>query len=173
MRRQSALENARVGGRGLRIFPRHGLLIFRRGAFQLLLIETRGPLQVAQPHVIGVGGANHGLLLFQRPRQILDPGAGDMGVVFQRARDALGGGAALRIEILKLRLQLLYARVTREQRAGLERELSAQGHALLLQSANHLVIGDIGNVADPVLPQHVAQQSRFRLGVRLRGARQR
>jgi hypothetical protein len=110
-------------------------------------------------------------LRVDRRLQALDPRAGQARLVLEGAHRALGGGADLRIEIRELGVELLDARMLRQQRARLERELGAQVDALLRQAADQLVIGDVRNLDRLARADHLANQVGLRLRVGLRRAR--
>ena len=84
------------------------------------------------------------LQLVEAAVQGLDPGAGDPGIVLERAHELLGFLADLDVEIADLRVQFLDARMSGKQRRGLLGELRAQGHALLGEPADQFGIEDVG-----------------------------
>ena len=91
-------------------------------------------------------------------------------IVLERPSDIFCGGPQLGIEIGDLGIELLDPRVAGKQAAGLERELRLRRHQLFGDTADEVVVGDIRHFRDSTLPEHVADERRLCLAVRLRGA---
>ena len=102
--------------------------------------------------------------------QALDPAVGDPRVIFQRAGNLAGLLAQLPVEIAELGLQFLDARVQIEQRRGLFGELRAQRHPLFGQAADQFGIEHLGSLDRLAALQHLLDQPRLGLGIRLQRA---
>ena len=99
--------------------------------------------------------------------QALDPAGGNARIVLEGARQLARLLADLTIDIGKLGLELLDARMIVQQRRGLFGELRAQRDALLRQAPGQFGIENFGSLDRLAGLQHLADQLCLGFGVRL------
>ena len=109
-------NDAAIRRRGVDILAGVGLAIFREIGFQKVALRLGFPLERAKLDVLAVGRGRLLLQLLEAGAQALDPAAGDARIIVERARDLAGFLAKLAVEVGKLRLQFLDARMVVEQR---------------------------------------------------------
>jgi len=149
---------------------RHRFLVFRRVELELILEQSSLRLERVEADLIDACRTGGLLLSIQGREEIVDAAGRDVNVVLERPRQLLARRTELGVHVDQLRVQFLHVRVTGQQRAGLERDFGLQGAALLRYAADELVVGDIGDLADAVLPDHLLDQLGFGLRVGLRRA---
>ena len=109
-------NDAAVGRRRVDVLAGIGLAIFRQIGFQQIALRLGFTLERAKLDVLAVGRGRLLLQLIEAGAQAVDPAAGDAGIIVERTRDLAGFVANLAVEIGKLRLQFLDARMVVEQR---------------------------------------------------------
>ena len=92
------------------------LAIFREIGLKDVALRLGFPLERAKLRLLAVGRGHLFLQLLEACVQILDPAASDPGIIVQRARDLARFFAKLAVQVRKLHLQFLDARMTVEQR---------------------------------------------------------
>ncbi len=130
-------------------------------------------VELLQFRLVAARFADRLLLLIERRLQIGDTGTRDLGIVPERSRGLLGSRPQRVVEIAELSTELLDSGMARQICARFEGELRAQIDPLGRDLPNKLVVGDIGNVTEAPLPQHVPNQLSLGLGVGFGRARSR